>query len=487
MGIASKCPSYVDWASVPHPPFSPGPQRIPTMRPPEPCRTFSSAAIESVLQATVSQIKSPDMRQLLTNILPNTLDTAIAWHDPGNTTGMPYTFVITGDINAQWTRDSTNQFLPLLPYALQDTRLQTLVLGLINMQAEQISQYLFANAYKPPARSGLVPGENSWAKLDKVVPQFDPKLVFEAKFEIDSLAAFLKLSTAYWEQTKDQRFMSTVWRTAVANILELLQQLQMPTVDKNGKMNNPTVRFSRESTSPTETSFGHGQGNPVKFTGMVKSLFRPSDDSVIFPFFIPGNAMLSTELARLAQMLLSVKEMAVERAVADRLAEEIRQGIYQYGTMDHPVYGKIFVYETDGFGSAVVMDDANVPSLLSLPYLGFVDKNDPVYLNTRKLILSPDNPWYFAGSRVSGIGSPHTGFMRVWPMAIAMRALTTDDNNEVKWCLQQLLETTGGLGLMHESVDVEDPARYSRPWFAWCNGVASELIIDAVRRFPGIV
>ncbi|KAJ1802426.1 hypothetical protein LPJ56_007205, partial [Coemansia sp. RSA 2599] len=344
------------------------------------------------------------------------------------------------------------------------------------MQAEQIAAYPFANAYQPPGRSGLRPAENSWAKSDRAVPAFDADRVFEAKFEIDSLAAFLKLSAAYWRRTGGMEFVAVEsWKLAVAAVLELLVQLQQPTFDDRGALTDAVVRFSRTAASATETSFGNGRGNPVRRTGMVRSLFRPSDDSVVFPFFVPGNAMLAVELENLADMLGGLGTMAGERLKAQQLAGEIRRGIMEHAVYQHAKYGPVFVYETDGYGGQLVMDDANVPSLLSLPYLGFVPANHSVYLNTRRMVLSEDNPWYFSGNRLSGVGSPHTGFRRVWPMAVAVQALTSGRREDMVGAVRALAATTAGLGLMHESVDADDPAVFSRPWFAWCNGVFSEL------------
>ncbi|KAJ2896726.1 hypothetical protein IWW38_001940 [Coemansia aciculifera] len=490
------CPTpYKQWSVVAHPPFSAGPLRIPSMRPPLECRTFISTAVEQAIAHISAQIKDPDIRQLFSNILPNTLDTAIAWHHAGKTTALdfPYSFVITGDINAQWARDSANQLLPLLPYAATDTNLSALIAGLVNMQAEQIAAYPFANAYKPPLRSGLVPGESDWAKRDIVNPPPDLNLVFEAKFEIDSLAAFFKLSTSYWRQMQNSAELLNVevWRRAVTASVDLLVQLQAPTFDAEQRLTNATIRFVRTANSGTETSFGGGRGNPIRRTGMVRTLFRPSDDSVIFPFLVPANAMLAVELRSLADMLDSLGDSAVAQT-ARQLAGEITHGIYEYGTAEHPTFGRVFAYEVDGYGSRLLMDDANVPSLLALPYLGFVNSTDPIYQNTRRLVLSPDNPWYFSNGMaglLAGVGSPHTGFRRVWPMSVAIQALTSSDRQEIVDSVRMLAASTGGLGLLHESVhvDSENGTDFTRPWFAWCNGVVSELITRVVVEYPGLL
>ncbi|KAJ2047132.1 hypothetical protein GGH13_009234 [Coemansia sp. S155-1] len=373
--------------------------------------------------------------------MPNTLDTAIAWHYPGGTKdklAYPYTFVFTGDINAQWTRDSTDQLLSLLPYAVADASLNTLIAGLVNMQADQIAAYPFANAYRSPARSGLVPGENDWTKGDT-----------------------------------------------------LLVQLQAPTFDSEQRLTDATVRFVRTANTPTESSFGGGRGNPIRHTGMVRTLFRPSDDSVIFPFLVPANAMLAVELRALADMLDKTGDTTIASR-SRRLAEDITCGIYEFGTAEHPKYGHVFAYEVDGYGSRLLMDDANVPSLLALPYLGFVNATDPIYQNTRCMLLSPDNPWYFSNGALSllnGIDSPHTVFCKVWPMSVAIQALTSNDQQEIVDAEHVLAASTAGLGLMHESGDIDSANgnSFTLPWFAWCNGVVSELITRVVSKHPGLL
>ncbi|KAJ1809869.1 hypothetical protein LPJ56_004468 [Coemansia sp. RSA 2599] len=486
-GALGECPSYTDYSATQHPPLSNGKYRIPSMRPPPECRTFSSPTIEAALHNITSYISDPDWRMLFANIFTNTLDTTVAWHDANETE--PYTFLVTGDITAQWIRDSTNQILPYVPYAAMDDSIAALVMGLINMQAEELVGYPYGNAFQPPPRSGLYPTENGIAVDLLVEPPFDNSTVFEAKFELDSFASFFQISTAYWRATGDFQFMyNPSWGQAVSAILGAIEKLQEPTFNSKHLVNKPLVQYSRLTYTATETQFGGGMGNPVKYTGMAKTLFRPSDDASILPFLVPANAFLSVELNQLGFMLDSIGVYAELSGIAKTLSEEIRKGVFEHGTMLHPKYGRVFVYETDGYGSALVMDDANGPSLLGLPYMGFIAQNDPVYQSTRKMILSvEDNPWYFTGNYIHGIGSPHTGFQKVWPMAVAMRGLTSSDQVEVKECLDQLLATTSSLGLMHESVHVYRTLDYSRSWFAWCNSLASQFVVDAITRFPGII
>ena len=117
------------------------------------------------------------------------------------------------------------------------------------------------------------------------------------------------------------------------------------------------------------------------------------------------------------------------------------------------------------------------PSLLAMPYLGDVDVNDPVYQNTRRLVLSPSNPYFFKGKAGEGIGGPHIGFNYIWPMSLIMRATTSNDEKEIRYCIETLRDTDGGTGFMHESFLKVNPSEYSRSWFAWTNTLFGELIV----------
>jgi meiotically up-regulated gene 157 (Mug157) protein len=150
--------------------------------------------------------------------------------------------------------------------------------------------------------------------------------------------------------------------------------------------------------------------------------------------------------------------------------------LQQYATVDHKTFGKVYAYEVNGFGSYNLMDDANVPSLLSLPYLGAIKNTDPVYRNTRKLVLSGENPFFFSGSAGEGVGGPHVGQDMIWPMAITMRGLTSTSDAEIKSCIQLLQKTHAGTGFMHEAFHKDDPKKFSRKWFAWANTLFGEFL-----------
>lgn len=172
---------------------------------------------------------------------------------------------------------------------------------------------------------------------------------------------------------------------------------------------------------PTDTLAREGKGTLTAYTGMTWSGFRPSDDACEYGYLVPANMFAVVVLeyvCEIAREILRDQELELK---ARRLSEQINEGIRQYGIVDHPEFGSVYAYEVDGRGQVNLMDDANVPSLLSIPYLGYVCTEDPIYKNTRKLILSSNNPYFFAGKEASGIGSPHTPSRYIWPIALAIQ------------------------------------------------------------------
>jgi meiotically up-regulated gene 157 (Mug157) protein len=244
--------------------------------------------------------------------------------------------------------------------------------------------------------------------------------------------------------------------------------------------------FLRSTNEATETTI-HGRTSPAKKCGLVKSSFRPSDDACLLPFNIPGNAMLSVVLNRTALML---NEVSLGEDLAEECklkSESIKKAIYKHGIVKTVHNEKMFAYEIDGYGSSYLMDDANIPSLLSLPFIGFIDQNDPIYQTTRKYLLSENNPYYYTGKAGHGVGGPHNGDGWVWPMAIIVEALTTDNDDEIMDCLRRLLSTTAGTNFMHESFWRDNAENYTRSWFAWANTLFGELIINLKKNKPQIL
>lgn len=478
--INAKCPSYESWAKVAHAPASRGKLSLPYQRPPKHCRTFTSPAVEAKLESIKNKIKDEDIARLWENAFPNTLDTTIKYHQPGPN---PLTFIVTGDIDAEWLRDSQHQLRPYLKVlkSLPQNEmgldpLNDLLLGAIAQQARYVSRAPHCNAFQAPPESGLKATSSN--EGDAVWPYTSPYFSFECKYELDSLASFLGLSNDYYEATKDDSFVTHEWRTAVARLIQFLERTTVGTYDaETGEPLKEPYLFRRWTNVGSETHWNQGVGNPVRYTGMARSWFRPSDDACIYQFFVPANAQMSVELARLAAYYHSETG---DKAKA--LSKQISDAIWKHAVINHAEFGKVFAYEVDGFGSALFMDDANLPSLLSLPDMGFLSPSDSTYQRTRKMVTSQQgNPYYIKGKHFEGIGGPHVGIRAAWPMSRIVAMRTTSDLTEIREHLKAVVTSTKGLGLIHESVNVDTNA-YSRPWFAWANSEFAKAILDLDER-----
>lgn len=217
--------------------------------------------------------------------------------------------------------------------------------------------------------------------------------------------------------------------------------------------------------------------NPV---GLIVSSFRPSDDATTLQFLVPSNFFAVSILRKASEILRTVNH---EKKLADRcdaLAAEVQQALNKYAVYDHPQFGKVYAFEVDGFGNYLLMDDSNAPSLMSLPYLSDVSVNDPIYQNTRRLIWSKSNPYFFAGKAGEGIGGPHIGYDMVWPMSLMMKAFTSTDDKEIAECVKAVVDTDNEMGFIHESFHKDDPSNFTREWFAWQNTLFGGLILKLV-------
>jgi len=246
-------------------------------------------------------------------------------------------------------------------------------------------------------------------------------------------------------------------------------------------------RFQRVTGWQTDTVAGGGYGNPINPVGLIVSIFRPSDDATIWPFLIPSNYFAVKSLRQMAEIATAVTGDEALAADANALAAEVEEALEKYARAVHPEHGEIIPYETDGYHNCHFMDDANVPSLLSMPYLGTIDRRDPLYLRTRKFVLSKSNPYYFSGTMGHGVGSPHTGLSRIWPIAITMRALTASDDYDIVSSLRMLKSTHAATGFMHESFMKDDPTQFTRKWFAWANTLFGELVLETYRSKPDLL
>lgn len=496
-----KCPEYADYSTKEHAPFSPGKHKYPYMRPAPKCRTFSSEAVEILIRDLKSKIRDPDLARLVENTLPNTLDTTILWHKPsgkdvrpGYRSQHPESFIVTGDIHAEWLRDSARQLSVFQPLVKYDAKLKDLIKGAIRTQEQYLIASPYCNAFHPPPASGVKKGNTA---MDLVTPIPNWKIVFECKYEIDSLASFLTLTNDYVESSGgDLSFVTKSWVAAFEKILIVLKREAQPLFDPETGYALPFYySFQRNTNIGSETLPLGGVGNPVNFkTGLVRSAFRPSDDATILQFFIPGNAHMLVELKRvLKNVLLNIDadfDLKTHIQVTKEFIQSIGEGIDQFGIVDHPKWGRVYAYEVDGYGGRIFMDDANIPSLLSLPDIGYLDVDDEVYQNTRKMILSKEgNPYYIKGPYFEGVGGPHIGTLNAWPMSLLMRIRTSDDDEEILHNLRLVMLTTAGLGLIHESIDVNTPRGrgYTRPWFAWCNSEFGKTILHLAKHKPALI
>lgn len=422
-------------------------------------------------------MKDPDLARIFENAFPNTLDTTVRWHDDGKTGKSrkhkgndleeeghwdgAQSFIVTGDINAEWLRDSTNQLTQYQALAKKDKRLESLILGAINTQAEFVIESPYCNAFQPPPPSQVPPDSNG--QDDSVHPAYEPTRVFECKYEIDSLANFLALGNQFYKSTGSKEFLHSRWYLALDTLLEVLEEQAKPTFDpETGRFTRNEYLFKRRTTAGTETLSLGGVGNPLNGgTGLIRSAFRPSDDATILGFFIPGNALMSMELKRTAAMLKAAGKSKLAEKVQTR-GESIEKGIWEHGVVMHKRYGEVFAFEVDGYGSSIIMDDANLPSLLALPLMGFVERDNKVYQNTRRMILEQaGNPYYLRGRAFAGIGGPHIGPQQVWPMSRLVQAMTSDDDEEISDALHDVRDSSR-LGLIHESIHVERITDYTR-------------------------
>eukprot|EP01039_Chlorochromonas_danica_P006202 gene6202-6838_t len=456
---------------------------FPDQRPPIKKRTFRSQVIDNLITELLPLFQDEDLATLFQNTLPNTLDTTIFYH---SSTPPLDSFVITGDIPALWLRDSMNQILPYIPYAANDSHLAALIEGLIFRHAHSVLLDPYANAFNFNAS-----GEGH--QDDSRTPPMTPA-VFEGKYEVDSLNAFIKLS--YWYYRYHPQGFAEVVKSSETFLLAMQQLLNtIATMQRDtGRLATPPYLFSRLTTVATDTLSVQERGPPCRPQGLTRSLFRPSDDAVTFPYNIPGNAMTCVEIIHLTELLTQIRSSAFpvseeNKSFATRLlqdVEAIRISLCQ--AMDNYTHRKrVIPYEVDGFGSEVYMDDANLPSLLSLPLTGYISTKHEAYQLTRSFVLSADNPYYYSGVMGKGVGGPHEGVNLTWPMAIIVQAMTSDDDNEIATCLNMLKTTTAETGLMHEAFNVDDPNQFTRSWFAWANGLFGELILQLIVTKPTLI
>ena len=442
------------------------------LRTPAEERLFRSEAVERQIAeiagqltnpklALVGQLTNPKLAQMFAACYPNTLDTTVHFEEDED--GTPDTFVYTGDIHAMWLRDSGAQVWPYVQLAGEDEALRRMLAGVILRQWKCINCDPYANAFNREPNP-----EGPWMKDTGMHPE-----LHERKYEIDSSCYPIRLAYHYWQVTGDTSVFGSEWIEAIGNILHVFTEQQR----REGR---GSYRFLRSSNRALDTMNNEGWGAPVRPCGLIASAFRPSDDATTLLFLVPSNFMAVSSLRKAAEILANVNRRDDLASRCNALADEVHAALMEHAIYDHPKYGKIYAYEVDGFGNHLLMDDANVPSLLAMAYLGDVAIDDPIYQNTRRFVWSDDNPYFFRGKAGEGIGGPHIGHDYIWPMSIMMRAFTSQDDAEIRACIEQLMRTDAGTGRMHESFHKDDATRYTRSWFAWANTLFGELIIQLI-------
>ncbi|MNH91144.1 hypothetical protein D3C73_436950 [compost metagenome] len=416
--------------------------------------------IQEVLQEAEEQLKHrPKLLQLFKNCFPNTLETTTKLMDDGTT------FVITGDIPACWLRDSVEQVIHYIPFAKNDPDLQRIIGGLIKRHIKYILIDPYANAFNELANDW------HWSKAD--ITDMSP-WVWERKFELDSLRFPVRLAYKYWKETELTDMFDLEFRQAMQTIYDLFK-----TEQRHFELS--PYRFTRSNGIPEDSIRNQGMGMPVNYTGMVWSGFRSSDDACDFHYNIPANMFAVVTLRQMQEFAEWVYRDLAFLEELKQLEADIDHGIKLYGIYRHPKFGPIYAYETDGFGNYCLMDDAGTPGLMSIPYLGYVPADDEIYQNTRRFALSKENPFYFEGKKAKGIGSPHTPKEYIWHMALSMQGLTAITREEKLEMIALLEATDADTGFMHEGFHADDPAVFTRKWFAWSNSLFSQLVYTAMK------
>ena len=435
---------------------------IASKRPPPHERGFRSEAVEQYIDSIARLIRDPDLAVLFANCFPNTLDTTV---QSGTFEGRPDTVVVTGDIAAMWLRDSSAQVWPYLPLAASDRPLRGLLEGVIRRQVRCLLIDPYANCFMADLSAPALAG----SRHDQTVMK---QGVGERKYELDSLCYPIRLAHGYWRNTGDTAPFDSAWKLAMQTVLKTMRVEQR-------KTGPGPYSFQRAALNPTD-SLVNAIGNPLRPVGLIASAFRPSDDACILPFLVPANLFAVTALRQLAAMANAVLHDTEMANDASDLATEVEAALREHALVQ-TVAGTIWAYEVDGYGNSILMDDANAPSLLSLPYLDS-SPDAAIYARTRNYVWSEQNPWFFRGLAGEGIGGPHIGRDSIWPMSQIMYALTSNSGTEIKAMIQMLKSSAMATGFIHESYNRDNSALFTRAWFAWANTLFGELIARTAKQ-----
>lgn len=401
------------------------------------------------------QITNEKLRKMFHNCFYNTLDTTIEFLDNDEV------YLVTGDIPAMWLRDSSASVIQYLDFVNIDEDIFKLIKGLIKRQFFYINVDPYTNAFnKEPNGAG-----------HKDDHGLRTPFTWERKFEIDSLCYPIWLIYSLYNSTKDITLLDDLFVRTCKTIMNVFKK------EQNHHELSDYYHY-RDGEKEGFNIPNHGKGGEIKQTGMIWSGYRPSDDACKYGFFIPGNMFAVVILGYMSELLKEINQNELSDE-ALKLRKEVDDGIKKYSIFNHYKYGKIYAYETDGLGNYLLMDDANVPSLLSIPYFKYADIEDEIYQNTRRYCLSFDNDYYYEGEVIKGIGSPHTPSGYVWHIGVALQALTTNDEQERKELIDMILNSDADTLFTHEGVYKDDDKIFTRSWFAWSNSLFAYLILDS--------
>ncbi|MFC0272684.1 glycoside hydrolase family 125 protein [Metabacillus herbersteinensis] len=395
------------------------------------------------------------LQEMFEQCFVNTYETTLKPQEDGTT------FVITGDIPAMWLRDSAAQVRPYLLAAEEDEDMAELIEGVVRRQMNYILQDPYANAFNETAN-----GKGHQDDKTDMLPE-----IWERKYEIDSLCYPIQLSYLLWKSTGRVTHFDHTFKQALRKILHVWK------VEQNHEEDSP-YSFERTNVRQSDTLNRDGKGSKTEKTGMTWSGFRPSDDACLYGYLIPANMFAVVVLHYASEICREVLKDESLTKQCEQLAFEIKAGIEEFAVVEHPIYGDLYVYETDGMGRYHIMDDANVPSLLSAPYLGWCEFDNKTYLNTRRFLLSRDNPYFYEGKVANGIGSPHTPDHYIWHISLAIEGMTSINTSDKKRILEVMKQTDGGTGFMHEGFNSDQPEEFTREWFSWANSMFSEFVLS---------
>ncbi|MBQ3505538.1 MAG: glycoside hydrolase family 125 protein [Clostridia bacterium] len=397
------------------------------------------------------KIKNEDLKKLFHNCFFNTIDTTSFFEEDGSV------FILTGDIPAMWLRDSSAQVMQYLFFAKEDEEVRDYIKGVLKKQWQYIMIDPYANAFNRRAN-----GNGHIYDLDKQSPW-----VWERKFELDSLCYPLFLACRYFETTNDVTCFDDAFFKAFDIICDV---------------------FKTEQTHAEESPYYHeivdsdhknwtGKGKKVKNNGMVWSGYRPSDDCNIYGYYIPGNMFIVSVMTKLKNIFKTVLSDVEREPMCTYFIQTVGDALEDNCTVEIEDFGKIYALETDGLGNYNIMEDANIPNLISMPYYEYPYVDKKIYENTRRYLVSERNPYYFKGKVLTGVGSPHTPKDYIWPLSLIIMALTSDDKREINGLVKMLKNSTDGTYYLHEGIHKDDASKYTRPWFAWANSLFSYMVL----------